>query len=176
MARTDCRGKTRLCDYSVVDYTVGQHEHGNNKPLARETVSYEGGRYQGVHCIRLLWSHTKKQQSSSASSMKESVIVVLKRKRKNVTEKDQLKRQIAQVGISHQSWQHETSDRDSWRSSVRKASRKGSRQRGVKPQREDAGSRRSEQHLNHPQPKPSPVHGAVGSARQESDSRGTNGH
>ena len=36
--------------------------------------------------------------------------------------KDQLKRQLAQAGISHQSWQQEASDRDSWRSSVRKAS------------------------------------------------------
>ena len=32
--------------------------------------------------------------------------------------KDQLKRQPAQAGISHQSWQQEASDRDSWRSSV----------------------------------------------------------
>ena len=38
--------------------------------------------------------------------------------------KDQLKRQLAQAGIIHQSWQQETSDRDSWRFSVRKASRK----------------------------------------------------
>ena len=36
--------------------------------------------------------------------------------------KDQLKRQLAQAGISHQSWQQEVSDRDSWRSSVGKAS------------------------------------------------------
>ena len=36
--------------------------------------------------------------------------------------KDQLKRQLTQAGISHQSWQQEASDRDSWRSSVRKAS------------------------------------------------------
>ena len=36
--------------------------------------------------------------------------------------KGQLKRQLAQAGISHQSWQQEASDRDSWRSSVRKAS------------------------------------------------------
>ena len=36
--------------------------------------------------------------------------------------KDQLKRQLAQAGISRQSWQQEASDRDSWRSSVRKAS------------------------------------------------------
>ena len=35
---------------------------------------------------------------------------------------DQLKRQLAQVGISHQSWQQEASVRDSWNSSVRKAS------------------------------------------------------
>ena len=36
--------------------------------------------------------------------------------------KDQLKRQLAQAGISHQSWQQKASDRDSWSSSVRKAS------------------------------------------------------
>ena len=36
--------------------------------------------------------------------------------------KDQLKRQLAQAGISHQSWEQEASDRDSWSSSVRKAS------------------------------------------------------
>ena len=36
--------------------------------------------------------------------------------------KDQPKRQLAQAGISHQSWQQEASDRDSWRSSVRKVS------------------------------------------------------
>ena len=35
--------------------------------------------------------------------------------------KDQLKRQFAQAGISHHSLQQEASDRDSWRSSVRKA-------------------------------------------------------
>ena len=37
--------------------------------------------------------------------------------------KDQLKRQLAQAGISHQSWQQETSDRDSLHLPVRKASR-----------------------------------------------------
>ena len=31
------------------------------------------------------------------------------------------KRQLAQAGISHQSWQHEASDRDSWHSSVKKS-------------------------------------------------------
>ena len=36
--------------------------------------------------------------------------------------KDQLERQLAQAGISHQSRQQAASDRDSWRSSVRKAS------------------------------------------------------
>ena len=36
--------------------------------------------------------------------------------------KDQLKRQLAQMGISHQSWQQEASDGDNWRSSVRRAS------------------------------------------------------
>ena len=38
--------------------------------------------------------------------------------------KDQPKRQLAQAEICYQSWQHEASDRDSWCSSVRKASRK----------------------------------------------------
>ena len=38
--------------------------------------------------------------------------------------KDQLKKQLPQAGISHQSWQQEALDQDSWRSSVRKASRK----------------------------------------------------
>ena len=36
--------------------------------------------------------------------------------------KNQLKKQLAQAGISHQSWQQEASDRDSWSSLVRKAS------------------------------------------------------
>ena len=36
--------------------------------------------------------------------------------------KDQLKRQLAQAGISRQSRQQKASDRDSWRSSVRKSS------------------------------------------------------
>ena len=36
--------------------------------------------------------------------------------------KDQLKRQLAQVEISHQSWQKEAPDKYSWLSSVRKAS------------------------------------------------------
>ena len=36
--------------------------------------------------------------------------------------KDQLKGQLAQAGISHQSWEQEALEGDSWRSSVRKAS------------------------------------------------------
>ena len=36
--------------------------------------------------------------------------------------KDQLKKQLEQAATSHQSWQQEASDRDSWCSSVRKAS------------------------------------------------------
>ena len=38
--------------------------------------------------------------------------------------KDQLKKHLAQTGIDRQSWQQEASDRGSWRSSVRRASRK----------------------------------------------------
>ena len=36
--------------------------------------------------------------------------------------KDHLKRQLAQAGISHQSWEQDASDQDIWHSSVRKAS------------------------------------------------------
>ena len=67
------------------------------------------------------------------------------------------------------------SDRDSRRSSVRKANL-SSRQRGMKPQRKDAGGRESEQHPNDRQPKPSSVQSAGGSAHQESDSTATNEH
>ena len=38
--------------------------------------------------------------------------------------KDQLKRQLAQAGISHQSWHQEAPDLESWHSSMRKASGK----------------------------------------------------
>ena len=38
--------------------------------------------------------------------------------------KDQLKRQLAQAGISHQLWQQEASDWDSWLLTLRKASHK----------------------------------------------------
>ena len=46
----------------------------------------------------------------------------------------------------------------------------------MKPQRKDAGGRKSMQHPSHPQPKFSPVRSAVGSAHQESDSTATNEH
>ena len=73
--------------------------------------------------------------------------------------KNQLKRQLAQAGISHQSWQQEASDRDSWRSSMRKASCEF--EADIKPQKKKAGGRKSEQHLYHPHPKPSSVQSAV---------------
>ena len=66
--------------------------------------------------------------------------------------KDQLKTQLAQVGISHQSWQQEASDQDSWCSSVRKASCEFEAERH-KAAKENAGGRKSEQHPYHPHPK-----------------------
>ena len=59
--------------------------------------------------------------------------------------KDQLKRQLAQAGISRQSWQQEASDRDSWRSSVRKAgcefeAEKNKRRKGKTQEAERASS------------------------------------
>ena len=74
--------------------------------------------------------------------------------------KDQLKRQLAQAGISHQSWQQEASNRDSWRSSVRKASCEFEAERYKTPKK-NAGGRKSEQHPYHPHPKPSSVQSAV---------------
>ena len=38
--------------------------------------------------------------------------------------KDQLKRQLAQAGVSQQSWQQKASDQDSWCSSAKKIGRK----------------------------------------------------
>ena len=48
------------------------------------------------------------------------------------------------------------------------------RQRGMKPQRKDAGDRKSEQRTNHPQPKPLPVQSAAGTTHQELDCAATN--
>ena len=80
--------------------------------------------------------------STSASSKKESAIVVLQE-----CYKDQLTKQLAQAGISHQSWQQEASDRDSWRSSVRKASCEfeAERHKGAKEKR-----RRQKERAFHP--------------------------
>ena len=89
--------------------------------------------------------------------------------------KDQLKRQLARAGISHQSRQQEASDRDSRRSSVRKENRKFETE-GMKPRRKDVEGRKSEQHPSHIQSKPSPVQSAVGCAHQEPDSTAANEH
>ena len=88
--------------------------------------------------------------------------------------KDQLKRQLAQTGISHQSWQQEASDRDSWRSSMKSASCELEAER--KPQRKNAEDKKSEQQPYHPRPKPSSVQSAVGGAHQKSASAATSEH
>ena len=44
----------------------------------------------------------------------------------------------------------------------------------MKPQRKEAGGRKSEQYPNHPHPKPSSVQSAVGSTHREWDSTATN--
>ena len=46
----------------------------------------------------------------------------------------------------------------------------------MKPQRKDAGGRKSVQRPYHPHPKPSPVQSAVRSAHQNLDSTATNEH
>ena len=84
--------------------------------------------------------------------------------------------QLAQAGISHQSWQQEASDRDSWRSSVRKASCEFEAERHKARKGKNVGGRKSEQHPYHSHPKPSSVQSAVGGAHQECDSTATNEH
>ena len=51
-----------------------------------------------------------------------------------------------------------------------------SRQRGIKPQRKNAGGRKSQLHPYHPYPKASSLQSAVGGAHQESVSTATNEH
>ena len=88
--------------------------------------------------------------------------------------KDHLKRQLAQAGISHQSWQQEASDRDSWRSSVRKAScefeaerHKATKENGRR-QKEPAASLPSSSQTKHS------GQSVVGNVHQESVSTATN--
>ena len=89
--------------------------------------------------------------------------------------KDQLKRQLAQAGISHQSQQQETADQDSWRSSMRKTSCEFDAERH-KAAKEKHRRQKGEQHPRHPHPKPSPVQSAVSGAHQESVSTATKKH
>ena len=89
--------------------------------------------------------------------------------------KDQLKKQLAQGGISHHSWPQQASDQDSWRSLVRKArcEFKAKRHKAVKEkcrrQKERAASL-------HPHPKHSSVQSVAGCVHQESVSTATNKH
>ena len=78
-----------------------------------------------------------KQCSSSRAETESSILVP----------QESVTRQLSQAGINHQSRQQEASDRDGWRSSVRKASRKleAERRKAAKErrsrQKEPAGSR-----------------------------------
>ena len=74
--------------------------------------------------------------------------------------KDQLKRQLAQAGIGHQSWQ-QASDRDSWRSSVRNASCEFEAERH-KATKEKRRRQKEQAPPLHPHPKPPSVQSAVG--------------
>ena len=81
--------------------------------------------------------------------------------------KDQLKRQLAQAPIRYQSWQQEASDRDRWRSSVRKASCKFEAERH-KAEKERRRRQTERATTYYPQSKPSSVQSAVGCAHHES--------
>ena len=89
-------------------------------------------------------------------------------------EKDQLKRTLAQAGIRHQSRQQEASDRDSWRSSVRKAGCEFEAQRHKATK--EKHRRQKEQAVSLPSSSQTFVQSAVGSAHQESVSTATNEH
>ena len=114
--------------------------------------------------VKLRWaSHVtrmedvrRRMQSSSASPKKESEIAGAPRKHY----KDQLKRQLAQAGIGHQSWQ-QASDRDSWRSSVRNASCEFEAERH-KATKEKRRRQKEQAPPLHPHPKPPSVQSAVG--------------
>ena len=80
--------------------------------------------------------------------------------------KDQLKGQLAQAGISHQSWEQEALDGDSWRSSVRKASCEFEAERcsAAKEKLQEAERASTIPTILHP--KPSSVQSVVGGAHQ----------
>ena len=85
-------------------------------------------------------------------------------------------RLLAQAGISHQSWssrrpQTETAGAQQWEKPV-----VSSRQRGINPQRKNAGGRKSEQYLYYSHPKPSSLQSTEGGAHQELVFTATNEH
>ena len=88
--------------------------------------------------------------------------------------KDQQKRQLARVGIDHQSWQQEARYGDSWRSSVRKASCKFETARHEAAKERLRGQKERAAFLSFfAYPK---CASAVGSVHQESDSKATSEH
>ena len=72
--------------------------------------------------VALGWPrHKDERRTHAQSSLLQRAPRRKARSRCSQKAEDQLKRQLTQAGISHHSWQQEASDRDSWRSSVRKA-------------------------------------------------------
>ena len=116
--------------------------------------------------------HTHAQSSLlQRSSKKESVIVALQESVTKTSRRDSLHKRESAISHGSRKPRTETVGAHQWEKPV-----VNSRQRGMKPQWKDAGGRKSVQHPNPPQPKLSPVQGAVGSAHQESDSTVTNKH
>ena len=85
--------------------------------------------------------------------------------------RDSLHRRESAISHGSRRPQTETAGAHQWEKPV-----VSSRQRGIKPQRKNAGGRKSEQHPYHPHPKPSSVQSAVGGVHQESVSTATNEH
>ena len=84
-------------------------------------------RVQFASCAAALgWPRHKNGRRRHAQSclLQQAPRIKLRSRAPRKRYKDQLERQLAQAGINHQSCQQEASDRDSWRSSARKASGK----------------------------------------------------
>ena len=94
--------------------------------------------------------------------------MVLQESVTKISWKDSLHKRESAISHGSRRPQTETAGAHQWGKPV-----VSSRQRGIKPQRRNAGGRESEQHSYHPQPKPSSVQSAVECVHQESVSTAT---
>ena len=116
-------------------------------------------------------TQTIPKQSSSASSKNESAIVVLQKIVIKISWRDSFYRLESAISHGSRRPQTETAGAHQWGKPV-----VSSRQRDLKPQRKNAGGRKSEQHPYHPHSKFLSVQSAVRAAHQKLISTATNEH